>query len=56
MFKFYIEHLYRTLHLLYFVLNRHPDFLFELESGPEYYTIEKHVDFDIIFCSTRRLF
>ena len=30
-------------------------FVFELERGPEYYTIEIHVDYDIMFCSIGRL-
>ena len=31
-------------------------FIFELEREPEYYTIEIHVDYDIIFYSIGRLF
>ena len=34
MFKFYIESA-ESLPFIYFVLNTHSDFLFELESGPE---------------------
>ena len=39
----------RAYHLLYCVLKYALRFLFLNSRGPEYYTIEIHVDYDIIF-------